>query len=159
MIALSEVGIKSKNLVLLPYNELTDPQRTLPIVETSGAEIVVIDDFNGLVFEDDFKTEHFMYQLKNAASMSGTIAFVIYNLKLHRKRPDMRPSIEDLPENIHYRLFDMVQFMFRSTMHNLDDDNREDALEVIMVKGGLQCPYAFKMSALNTASRVVECGG
>lgn len=156
-IALSQAGIKGQNLVLLPYNELTDTKRVLSIVETSGAEIVVIDDFNGLVFEDESKTERFMYQLKNAASMSGTIVFVIYNLSFPRKRFDMRPTTEDLPENIHYRLFDTVQFMFRPAMHNLDDDGGEDALEVIMVKGGIQCPHTFKMRALNSFSGVVAC--
>ena len=76
----SQVSLNSENLVLIPYNELMESNKILDIVENSGAEIVVIDDFNGVLLDSADSVEYFLYKLKKIAAQSQIVVFVIYNL-------------------------------------------------------------------------------
>ena len=88
-----------------------------------------------------------MYQLKGAAARSGTIVFVIYNLSAPRKRMDMRPVLDDLPSDSYYRLFDIVQFMYRPSTYYYDKSISKEVLEVIIAKGLPGDPTTVKMFA------------
>lgn len=133
-IAMSKAAGQSKNLVLFPPDKFTQSQSVLDVIESSGAEVVVIDDLNGLLLEDA-AIERFMYQLKVAAARNGVIVFVIYNLSTPRKRMDMRPVLGDLPSDSYYRLFDVVQFTFRPATYYTDDYYDKNTLELIVAKG------------------------
>lgn len=145
-IAMSKAAVHSKNLVLFPPNKFTQSKSVLDVIECSGADIVVIDDLNGLLLEDA-TIERFMYQLKGAAARSGTIVFVIYNLSAPRKRMDMRPVLDDLPSDSYYRLFDIVQFMYRPSTYYYDKSISKEVLEVIIAKGLPGDPTTVKMFA------------
>lgn len=132
-ISLNKAACHSNNLVLLPSDRVTQSESVLDVVENIGADIVVIDDLNGLLLEDA-TIERFMYQLKGAAARNGVIVFVIYNLSTPRKRMDMRPTLSDLPSDSYYRLFDVVQFTFRPATYYADDYDKID-LELIWAKG------------------------
>ena len=133
-IAMSKAAGHSKNLVLFPPDKFTQSQSVLDVIESSGADVVVIDDLNGLLLEDA-AIERFMYQLKVAAARNGVIVFVIYNLSTPRKRMDMRPVLGDLPSDSYYRLFDVVQFTFRPATYYTDDYYGKNTLELIVAKG------------------------
>lgn len=45
----SQVSSNNENMALIPYSESSKSDSILSIVENSGAEIVVIDDFNGIL--------------------------------------------------------------------------------------------------------------
>ena len=98
----------------------------LDIVENSGAEIVVIDDFNGIMLDDADSVERFLYKLKNIAAQSQTVVFVIYNLSIPKQRSDMRPMLRDFPSNSYYRLFDIIQLLYKPDLFFYDEDDRKD---------------------------------
>lgn len=118
----------------------------LDIVENSGAEIVVIDDFNGIMLDDADSVERFLYKLKNIAAQSQTVVFVIYNLSIPKQRSDMRPMLRDFPSNSYYRLFDIIQLLYKPDLFFYDEDDKE-RLEIIIVKGALKVPYTIKLLA------------
>lgn len=78
---------------MLWSKEIADSYNILDFVENSGAEIVVIDDFNGILLENRDSVEQFLYKLKNVA-IQKTIVFVIYNLNTP-KRSNKRTILSD----------------------------------------------------------------
>ena len=140
----SQVASNSETLALIPYNEISESNKILDIVENSGAEIVVIDDFNGIMLDDADSVERFLYKLKNIAAQSQTVVFVIYNLSIPKQRIDMRPMLRDFPSDSYYRLFDIIQLLYKPDLFFYDEDDKE-RLEIIIVKGALKVPYTIKL--------------
>lgn len=134
----------SKNLALIPYSEISDNSDIISLVESSGAEIVVIDDFNGIIFDDCKLVERFFYQLKSVSATNGVIIFMIYNLSIP-SRPDKRPMLKDFPSDDYYRLFDTVQLLYRQNMFYIDGCKGQDNLEVIIAKGALKNPQIINL--------------
>ena len=118
----SQVSLNSENLVLIPYNELMESNKILDIVENSGAEIVVIDDFNGVLLDSADSVEYFLYKLKNIAAQSQIVVFVIYNLSTPKQRIDMRPMLRDFPSDSYYRLFNVVQLLYKPDLFFDDEE-------------------------------------
>lgn len=135
----------NKNLALLPYDKASKSDDIITLVETSCSDIVVIDDFNGIIFDEHNSAEQFLYELKNAAGRTNTTVFCIYNLNEPKNRADMRPMFRDFPSDCHYRLFDIVQVLFMPEKYYADDYDEKDILEVINLKGALRNPYTFRM--------------
>ena len=154
-LSLNQHQIESENLVLFPYNEVAHPNQVLSVVESSGAEVVIIDDMNGLLFDDDIAIERFMYQLKNVASGSNTIVIAIYNMPVPSRRGDMRPMLSDFPSNSYYRLFDIVQFMFKPSDYYDVETLEEETVEAIFVKGTIKTPCVVKMYAPSQITHVI----
>ena len=142
----SQVSLNGENLALIPYNELMESNKILDIVENSGAKIVVIDDFNGVLLDAADSVEHFLYKLKNIAAQSQTVVFVIYNLSTPKRRIDMRPMLRDFPSDSYYRLFDVIQLLYKPDLFFDDVDDKEN-MEVIILKGALKIPYTIKLLA------------
>lgn len=153
-ISLSRHNLKSENLALVSYNEAGSMEQILSIVENSGAEIVVVDDINGILSEDNAKVEHFMYQLKSATSKSNTLVIAIYNMLSPIRRGDMHPMLCDFPSDNYYRLFDIVQFMFCPSNHYEVEQMEGKVVEAIFVKGASTSPYIVKMYAANQITHV-----
>ena len=72
------------------------------------------------------------------------IVFVIYNLSVP-SRPDKHPMLRDFPSDCYFRLFDIVQLLYRQNMFYIDDYSAEDNLEVIITKGALKTPHIVKL--------------
>lgn len=151
----SQVSLNSENLALIPYNELSDSSKILDTVANSGAEIVVIDDVNGILLDDADSVERFFYKLKNIAAQSQTVVFVIYNLSTPRQRIDMRPMLKDFPSDSYYRLFDVIQLLYKPDLFINDEDDKE-RLEVIIVKGALKVPYTINLIAPDKITGVFD---
>lgn len=149
----SQVTLNAENLALIPYNEISEGYRILDVVENSGAEIVVIDDFNGILLDAGDSVEHFLYKLKNIAAQSQTVVFVIYNLDTPKQRPDKRPMLRDFPSDSYYRLFDVIQLLYKPDLFYVDEDDK-GKLEVIIVKGALDVPYTVRLLAPNKITGV-----
>ena len=98
MMCNSELARKGENLAIFPADRMGNTENLLNLVETSGAEIVVIDDLNGLFLENPASVERFMYRLRNIAARSQTIVFIIYNMSPPKKRGDA--SIDGSPNII-----------------------------------------------------------
>lgn len=138
--------IPGENLALFPYDKASSCDEIISLVETSGADMVVIDDVNGIIFDENNSVEQFFYKLKNAAGRSDVMVFCIYNLSLPRARFDMRPMLSDFPSENFHRLFDVVQMLFRPELYYGKDYEENDILEVINLKGALRNPCTFKMA-------------
>lgn len=155
-IAESQTYEFGKNLVLLPFDKVTNSNSILSIVENAEANIVVLDDFNGIDFGDKNSVEKFLYQLKSVAGYSNTVVICIYNLNIPKPRIDMRPVLSDFPEDYFYRMFDIVQCMFRPDVHNEFVDRQKGVLEVINLKGAWKNPWIFNMVLPDEVSCVLE---
>lgn len=140
-----QVSRDNENMALIPYSESSKSDSILSIVENSGAEIVVVDDFNGILLDDSVSVERFLYQLKSIAIQSGTVVFVIYNLNIPFRRPDKHPMLNDFPSDCYYRLFDIVHLLYKADHFYQDDD--KDILEVNIVKGTPEKPQVIKLYA------------
>lgn len=138
--------VSGENLALLPYDKVSNCDEIISLVKTSGADIVVIDDINGIEFDDKKSIEQFLYELKNVANQNDTMVFAVYNLSVPKSRPDMRPMYNDFPSDSYYRLFDVVQMLFRPEMHYGIDCEEIDILEVINLKGAFRNPCTFNMA-------------
>lgn len=132
-------------MALIPYSEVSDSNKILELIANSEAEIVVIDDFNGISLDGTDSIEQFFYKLKNIAAQSQTVIFVIYNLSIPN-RLDKRPMLRDFPTDSYYRLFDIVQFLYKPDLFYNDEEEKE-RLEVIIVKGALKVPYIINLFA------------
>lgn len=140
--------INAKNMVLIPYSESSTEEEILSIVELSGAEIVVVDDLNGLILTDAESFEKFLYRLKSIASQNNVVVFLAYNINVSKKRLDKRPMVEDFPEDCLYRLPDVVQFLYRPEFY-FNEECVQEKIEVITVKGALRNPYTVTLIASN----------
>lgn len=141
----SPSSLDGENLALIPYSEVSDSNKILELIANSEAEIVVIDDFNGISLDGTDSIEQFFYKLKNIAAQSQTVIFVIYNLSIPN-RLDKRPMLRDFPTDNYYRLFDIVQFLYKPDLFYNDEEEKE-RLEVIIVKGALKVPYIINLFA------------
>ncbi|MBQ6787649.1 MAG: HNH endonuclease [Lachnospiraceae bacterium] len=135
----------SENLALIPYDKVSKSDDIIELVENSGADIVVVDDFNGLVFDNHNSVEKFLYELKNVAGRTNTTVFCIYNLDVPKVRVDKRPMLSDFPSDCYHRMFDVIQFLFMPEKHYADAYEEKDMLEVINVKGAWRNPLTFRM--------------
>lgn len=76
--------------------------------------------------------------IENVAARSGVVVFVIYNINTPT-RMGKHPIPRDFPSDCYYRLFNIVQLLYRPTLF-YDNDYDKDILEVITVKGALKNP-------------------
>ena len=120
----SPSSLDGENLTLIPYSEVSDSNKILELVANSGAEIVVIDDFNGISLDGTDSIEQFFYKLKNIAAQSQTVVFVIYNLSIPN-RLDKSPMLRDFPTDSYYRLFDIVQLLYKPDLFYNTEEEKE----------------------------------
>ena len=126
---------KSSNLALLPYEKVSQVDQLIKLIRFSQADIVVVDDINGLCLAKE-DAEHAWYNIRNAASQSGAVVFALQNMDLPVKRSDMRPCLADFRSSV-YRLFDIVQFTYIPQKDDRFEPTNKNVLEVITVKGSL----------------------
>lgn len=133
----------SNNLAIVPYDEISTTSDIISLVEHSGADMIVIDDLNGVLFENDETILNFFYRLKSKCIRNNVMIFVIYNLKVP-SRLDKHPMLSDFPSDDYYRLFDIVQLLYKPKLLFADDCNN-DNLEIIIQKGALNQPCIIKL--------------
>lgn len=156
MMCNSELARKGENLAIFPADRMGNTENLLNLVETSGAEIVVIDDLNGLFLENPASVERFMYRLRNIAARSQTIVFIIYNMSPPKKRGDMRPMLEDFPSDSYYRLCDYVHFLFKPAVYYSVDSITKNTLELIVAKGFPGGSITIEMNTPDEITGVIE---
>lgn len=67
-------------------------------------------------------------------------------LSTSKHRIDMRPMLRYFPSDGYYRLFDVIQLLYKPNLFFNDEDDKE-SLEVITIKGSLKVPYTIKLLA------------
>ena len=122
------------NIAVLPYEQACTKEKILDIVENSGANVVIIDDFNGIELINDKEVELFLYKLKSVASMKLVNVFMIFNMQFPKNRYDKRPILDDFPNESYYRIVDIIHLLYIPSVY--DKNYFEDKLlEVHVVKG------------------------
>lgn len=89
----------------------------LSAIRNGNADIVVLDDLDGLGIGDTTALNSFLYQMRNVAIQSGTIVFVLLELSEIPRRMDKRPVITDPAINKLSKFCDVIQFLY----YNEDD--------------------------------------
>ena len=123
--------LQIENLKFVPYSTSHNADDIVSIVMNSNADIVVIDDFTGLNISAENQAS-FMYNLKSAASVSGTIVLIVYNISKNFNKKCERVDFSKFPNDI-YRFCDIVKFI---NPHYEDYFDTEDKtkLEVVIAK-------------------------
>lgn len=86
----------------------------LDAVKNGNADIVVLDDLDGLNIKSEAEYNDFMYQMRNAAIQSGTIVFVLMQLNEISKSIDERPMLTDPIINKLCKFCDIIQFLYHN---------------------------------------------
>lgn len=89
-------------------------------VRNGNADIVVLDDLDGLGIVDTASLNSFLYQMRIAAIQSGTIVFVLLDLDEAPKRLDNRPFLTDPIISKFVKFCDIVQFLYYNDYYNDD---------------------------------------
>lgn len=122
-------------LILEPYDlsKSSMADYFLSAIRNGNADIVVLDDLDGLGIGDTTELNSFLYQMRNAAIQSGTIIFVLLDLSEIPKRTDKRPLLTDPVINKLSKFCDVIQFLY----HNDNDyivSSEIRILELIVAK-------------------------
>ena len=65
----------------------------------------------------------------------------------------MRPMLRDFPSDSYYRLFDIIQLLYKTDLF-FDDEDDKERLEIIIVKGALKVPFTIELLAPNKVTGV-----
>lgn len=147
--------LEHSHLILEPYNsgETSMISYVLSAVKNGNADIVVIDDLDGLNIGD----LSFFYQLRSATSESGTIVFVLFDIVETPKRSDKRPLLTDDPICKIGKFCDVIQFLYYNDDYLLPSSESR-ILELIIAKNySLTQSGAFYLAQLHKYSKIVEC--
>lgn len=148
--------LEHSQLILEPYNMSGTSMSSyvLSAIKEGNADIVVIDDLDGLNIGDT----SFFYQLRSVASESKTIVFVLADITEIPKRVDKRPMLTDDPICQIGKFCDVIQFLY----HNDDDyflsGSESRTLELIVAKNySISQSGVFYFAQLSQYSKIVEC--
>lgn len=151
--ATNELG--QRNLILEPYNsnESSMADYLLTSVKDGNADIVVIDDLEGL----DVGNTSFFYKLRSAANESGSIVFVLVDIADVPKRADKRPMLNDTPICKISKFCDIIQFLYYNDDDYFMSNSESRILELIVAKNYSSTQSAsFYLAQLLKYSKIVE---
>lgn len=144
--------VKGSNIIMVPFHEAGKPQQLLSLIKHSGAEIVVVDDMNGIAFDTEFDLRKFMYQVKSAAAQSNAVVVFLYVMDYPRNKRIIHPELSDFPSEDYYRLFDVVQFIYRST--HIDVEYSKNVLTVDTVRNSIGGAFSYRVAVHDELSGV-----
>lgn len=147
--------LEHSELILEPYSSSGTSMNSyvLSAIKNGNADIVVIDDLDGLNIGDT----SFFYQLRNAASESGTIVFILVDIAGVPKRVDKRPLLTDDPICKISKFCDVIQFLYHDDNDYLLSGSESRIIEVIVAKNYLPTQNGvFYLAQLPKYSKMVE---
>lgn len=100
-IAIAANSFGKSQLIFEPYDsETSKASYFISAVASGNADMVILDDLDGLDIGDTSSLNSFLYKLRGAASQSGTIVVMLVDLEENPKRVDKRPMLTDPKINI-----------------------------------------------------------
>ena len=115
----------------------------LSAVMNGNADIVVLDDFDGLRINDMASLNTFLYQMRNAAIQSGTIVFILFDL-------DESPTYMDI------KFCDIIQFLYCDDNDYFSPHSETRILESVISKNYLHSQsQTFYLAQLPEYSKIV----
>ena len=154
-IAYAANELEHSQLILEPYSssETSMNSYVLAAIKNGNADIVVIDDLDGLNIGDT----SFFYKLRNAASESGTIVFMLADIAAVPKRVDKRPLLTDDPICKISKFCDVIQFLYHDNDDYLSSGSESRIIELIVAKNYSPTQNgAFYLAQLPKYSKMVE---
>lgn len=129
----------------------------LSAVKNGNADIVVLDDLDGLCIGDAATLNAFLYQMRNAAIQSGTVVFILLDLCEIPSRMDKRPILSDPAINRLSKFCDIVQFLY---FDEYDQEYLPETrkLELILAKNNAYTQdNIFYLAHMQEYSEMIEC--
>lgn len=152
-IATNELG--QSQMILEPYNSDVPSMASylLASIKNGNADIVVIDDLDGLNIENT----SFFYQLRSAVNESGTIVLVLADITDMPKRTDKRPIINDTPICKISKFCDIIQLLYYNEDDYFLSSSESRVLELIVAKNYSSTQSeVFYLAQLRKYSKIVE---
>lgn len=129
-------------LALIPYNKSYRSEDIINIIENSNANIIVIDDLNGIRLKGDETMESFLYNLRSVSNINMVTVIAVFNLVIPN-RCDKHPIKQDFPSDCYYRLFNIVHLIFNPRLFD-EYSECEYSKEIVVIKGGLGVPFYIR---------------
>lgn len=138
-IALAANSLGQCQIIFNPHdsNISSMPSHFLSAITSGNADIVVLDDLDGLCIENATSLNSFLYQMRNAAIQSGTIVFLLVDLDEIPKRMDKRPMLYDPKGNRISKFCDVIQFLYHADDDYFPSGSDIRILELIFAKSYL----------------------
>ena len=116
----------------LKIHSIENEDNVFDLINSLESDIVLIDDFNGLLLSTDKEIESFMYTLKGLLNKYNKTIIMLANMKNSKSLwLNNRPKIEDIDDNL-FRLSDIVQFVYRKENDFLNCE--ENKGQIITIK-------------------------
>ena len=134
-IAIAANSFEKGQLIFEPYNsETSKALYFISAVANGNADIIILDDLDGLDIGDTLSLNSFLYKLRGAASQSGTIVVLLVDLEENPKRVDKRPMLTDPKINKLTKFCDVVQFLYHDSYDDYFESSETKILEAIVAK-------------------------
>ena len=136
VLGLGVLNVENLNFVALDDEENFQEQ-IFYFLQTQKTDLLIIDDFDGLLLKNDGEKREFMYRLKDILNDIKTTIIIIANVEYpEKKRISSYPELSDFKSDILPRLSDIIAFT-----HSLKDDyysndylDNGKTLEIIIAK-------------------------
>ena len=136
VLSLGVLNVENLNFVALDDEENLQEQ-IFYFLQTQKTDLLIIDDFDGLLLKNDGEKREFMYRLKDILNDIKTTIIIIANVEYpEKKRISSYPELSDFKSDILPRLSDIIAFT-----HSLKDDyysndylDNGKTLEIIIAK-------------------------
>ena len=134
-IAIAANSFGKSQLIFEPYDsETSKASYFISAVANGNADMVILDDLDGLDIGDTSSLNSFLYKLRRAASQSGTIVVLLVDLEENPKRMDKRPILSDPKINKLTKFCDVVHFLYYDAYNNDYHSSDTKILEAIIAK-------------------------
>lgn len=134
-IAIAANSFEQGQLIFEPYNsETSKASYFISAIANGNADIIILDDLDGLDIGDTSSLNSFLYKLRGAANQSGTIVVLLVDLEENPKRMDKRPMLTDPKINKLTKFCDVVQFLYHDTYDDYLESSDTKILEAIIAK-------------------------
>ena len=134
-IAWAANSFEQSQLIFEPYNSDTNKASYfISAVANGNADIIILDDLDGLDIGDTPSLNSFFYKLRGAANQSGTIVVLLVDIEENPKRMDKRPMLTDPKINKLTKFCDIVQFLYHDMYDDYCTSSDTRILEVITAK-------------------------
>ena len=134
-IAMAANSFVKSQLIFEPYDsETSKPSYFISAIANGNADIIVLDDLDGLDMGDTSSFNSFLYKLRGAAKQSGTIVVLLVDLEENPKHMDKRSMLTDPKINKLVKFCDVVQFLYHNPYEDFFESSETKMLEAIIAK-------------------------
>ena len=133
--AMAANSFEKSQLIFEPYDsETSKASYFISAIANGNADIIILDDLDGLDIGDTSSLNSFLYKLRGAVSRSGTIVMLLVDLEENPKCMDKRSMLKDIKINKLAKFCDVIQFLYHDSYNDYYDSSDTKILEVMIAK-------------------------